>query len=216
MTVIAIDGVVASGKSAVGRRVAEALGLPFVDTGLFYRVLTRLALDQGIEPADAQALTRLAETTPIHVEGARVEAGGADLGGRLYDAEVAAAVSQVSAVAGVRAALVPQQRALGRDGVVMAGRDIGSVIFPDADFKFFLTASLEERVRRRALQYGRRGESADSLVMAREVAARDRADSRRPVAPMKPAPDAEIVDTDGLDLEQVVAVLLHRIRAGRP
>lgn len=212
MTVVAIDGVVASGKSAVGRRVAQALGLPFVDTGLFYRALTRLALDRGIGAADAAGLAALAGDTEVTVAGEHVTAGGQDLTGRLYDAEVGAAVSEVSAVPGVRAALVPQQRALGEGGVVMAGRDIGTVVFPDADFKFYLTASLEERVRRRAAQYGRRGERADTQVMAREVAARDRADSERPVAPLRPAADAIVVQTDGLDLDQVVGFLLERIR----
>ena len=215
MTVIAIDGAVASGKSAVGRRVAEALGLPFVDTGLFYRALTRLALDRRLDPAGEQALTGLAETTPIEVEGEHVRAGGEDLTGRLYDAEVGGAVSEVSAFAGVRAAMVRQQRALARDGVVMAGRDIGTVVFPDAEFKFFLTATLDERVRRRAVQYGRRGEPADPTVMAQEVAARDRADSERAVAPLRPAADAEVVSTDGLTLDQVVELLLARIRRAR-
>jgi cytidylate kinase len=212
VTVVAIDGVVASGKSAVGRRVAQALRLPFVDTGLFYRALTRLALDRGIDPGDEEELARLAATVPIAVDGERVAAGGLDLTGRLYDAEVGEAVSEVSAVPGVRSALVPQQRALGHGGVVMAGRDIGTVVFPEADFKFFLTASLEERVRRRSLQYGRRGETADPAVMAREVAARDRADSERPVAPLRAAPDAVVVETDGLDLDEVVDLLLRRIR----
>ena len=211
--IVAIDGAVASGKSAVGRRVAEALGLPFVDTGLFYRALTRLALDQGISPGDAEGLARLAAATPVDVAGEHVAAAGEDLTGRLYDAEVGAAVSAVSAVPGVRAALVPQQRALGRTGVVMAGRDIGTVVFPEADLKFFLTASLEERVRRRAAQYGRRGETADAAVMAREVAARDRADSERPVAPLRPAADAIVVETDGLDLDQVVRLLVDHVRA---
>lgn len=212
--VVAIDGVVASGKSAVGRRVAERLGLPFVDTGLFYRALTRLALDRGIGVADARELTRLAESTPIRVEGEHVEAAGQDLTGRLYDSEVSAAASEISAVAGVRAALVPQQRALGHHGVVMAGRDIGTVVFPNADFKFFLTASLQERLRRRGRQYERRGEAFNRDVMAHEVAERDRADSQRAVAPLRAADDAVVVETDGLDLEQVVDLLLRRIAEG--
>jgi CMP/dCMP kinase len=211
MTIIAIDGVVASGKSAVGRRVAEHLRLPFVDSGLFYRALTRLALDRGVDLHDAKALTDLAESTDVQVDGDHVVAAGVDLTGRLYDSEVGSGVSPLAAVAGVRAAMVPQQRRLGAGGVVMAGRDIGTVVFPDADFKFFLTASLEERMRRRALQYGRRGEKADEAAMLRDVAARDRYDSERTVAPLRPAEDAEVVDTDGRGLDEVVELLLSRI-----
>ena len=210
--IVAIDGVVASGKSAVGRRLAIALGLPFVDTGLFYRALTKVALDRGVSPEDAEALTRLAEEVELEVDGERVTAGGQDLTGRLYGPEVGVAVSQVAAVAGVRAALVPQQRRLAGRGVVMAGRDIGTVVFPDADFKFFLTASLEERVRRRAAQFRRRGEAADEAALRRDVAARDQADSGRAVAPLRPAADALVVETDGLDLEAVVTLLLARVR----
>jgi len=148
------------------------------------------------------------------VDGERVTDGGEDLTGRLYGGDVGAAVSRVAAVAGVRAALAPQQRRLGQAGVVMAGRDIGTVIFPEADHKFFLTASVEERVRRRAAQFEKRGESADPAAMRTDVMARDRADSGRAVAPLKPAPNAVVVDTDGLDLDDVVGVLLAKIRGG--
>lgn len=210
---MAIDGVVASGKSAIGRRVAEALGLPFVDSGLFYRALTRLALDRGIAVDDEAALTSLAESTAVEVHGEDVRADGQELTGRLYDGDVGRAVSAVAAVPGVREALVPQQRGLGEHGVVMAGRDIGTVIFPGADFKFFLTASLDERMRRRAAQYGRRGEAADEAALLAEVAARDRLDSERKVAPLRPAADADVINTDGLGLDEVVDLLLRRIGA---
>lgn len=210
--IVAIDGVVASGKSAAGRRLAEKLGLRFVDSGLFYRALTRLALDRGIDPHDETRLTDLARATEVHVDGDCVVAAGEDLTGRLYDGDVGVAVSPLAAIAGVREAMVPQQRRLGAGGVVMAGRDIGTVVFPDADHKFFLTASLEERMRRRAAQYGRRGERADEAAMLRDVAARDRYDSERTVAPLRPAPDAEVIDTDGLTLDDVVDLLLRRIR----
>lgn len=211
--IVAIDGVVASGKSAIGRRVAEALGLPFVDSGLFYRGLTRLALDRGIAVADPAALTALAESTAVEIQGENVRADGQELTGRLYDGDVGRAVSAVAAVPGVREALAPQQRRLGEHGVVMAGRDIGTVIFPAADFKFFLTASLDERMRRRAAQYGRRGEAADEAVLLAEVAARDRLDSERKVAPLRPAADADVINTDGLGIEEVVDLLLRRIGA---
>lgn len=212
--IVAIDGVVASGKSAVGRRLAAALGIPFVDSGLFYRALTRLALDRGLDMHDAAALTELARATEVSVDGDHVEAAGQDLTGRLYDNEVGVAVSPLAAVPGVREAMVPQQRRRGRGGVVMAGRDIGTVVFPDADHKFFLTAGLEERMRRRAAQYGRRGERADEAAMLRDVAARDRYDSERTVAPLRPAEDALVIDTDGLSLDEVVDLLLRAVREG--
>jgi cytidylate kinase len=204
---------VASGKSAVGRRLAAELGLPFIDTGLFYRAVTKVALDRGVELDDEEGLAGLAETLDVQVEGDQVSADGQDLTGRLYGPEVGGAVSRVAAIAGVRSALVPKQRLLAGTGVVMAGRDIGTVVFPDADFKFFLTASLDERVRRRAAQFERRGERADAAALLRDVQARDRADSRRAVAPLRAAADAEVVDTDGLDLDQVVELLASRIRS---
>jgi len=159
--IIAIDGGVASGKSAVGRRVAEALGLPFVDSGLMYRAITRLAAERGVDPHDSEAVARLAQSTGIKLDGERVSADGVDLTHGIYDADHAEALPLISAIPGVRDALVAQQRRMGRTGVVMAGRDIGTVVFPDADHKFFLVATLDEKVRRRAAQYERRGERVD-------------------------------------------------------
>ena len=210
--IIAIDGGVASGKSAVGRRVAEQLGLPFIDSGLMYRALTRLAATRGIDPHDAGAMTDLAESTPIRIAGERVWAGGTELTAGIYDADDADALPVVSAIPGVRKALVEQQRQMAKGGVVMAGRDIGTVVFPDAEHKFFLVASLDEKTRRRKAQYERRGERVDDAAMRREVAERDRIDSERPVAPLKPAEDAVIIDTDHLDLEQVVDRIVGAVR----
>ena len=212
--IVAIDGGVASGKSAVGRRVAEALGLPFADSGLMYRVITRLASERGIDPRDSQAVTRLARSTEIKLDGDRVWADGVDLTEGIYDADHAEALPLISAIPGVREALVDQQRRMGRTGVVMAGRDIGTVVFPDAGHKFFLVASLDEKVRRRAAQYERRGERVDHEAMRKEVEERDRVDTQRAVAPLRPAPDALVIDTDRLDIEQVVDLILQHIRAG--
>ena len=210
--IVAIDGGVATGKSAVGRRVAEALGLPFVDTGLMYRAIAALALDEGVDPKAGAELTRLAGRVPIRVDGRRVWAGEREMTDRIYSPEISGVVSYVAKVAGVRLAMVAQQRALGRGGVVMAGRDIGTVVFPDADFKFFLVAGVEERVRRRARQMQERGEPVDEAAMRAEVVARDELDSKRSVAPLRPAEDATIIDTDELDLDGVVRVILDRIR----
>jgi cytidylate kinase len=210
--IVAIDGGVASGKSAVGKRVAEALGLSFVDSGLMYRAVTRIAADRGADPRDADAITRLAESTDVKIDGERVWANGVDLTEGIYDADYADALPLISAIPGVRQALVTQQRSLGGgDGVVMAGRDIGTVVFPKADHKFFLVASLDEKVRRRAAQYERRGERVDEEAMRKEVEERDRVDTHRAVAPLRPAPDAVVIDTDRLDVDQVVDLILKRI-----
>ncbi len=214
--IIAIDGGVASGKSAVGRRVAEAVGLPFVDSGLMYRAITRLAAERGIDPHDSEAATRLAQSTEIKLDGERVWADGADLTHGIYDADHAEALPLISAIPGVREALVAQQRRMGRTGVVMAGRDIGTVVFPDADHKFFLVASLDEKVRRRAAQYERRGERVDHEAMRKEVEERDRVDTQRAVAPLRPAPDAVVIDTDRLDIDRVVDLILKNIAERRP
>jgi cytidylate kinase len=209
--IIAIDGGVASGKSAVGKRVAEALGLPFVDSGLMYRAVTKLAAERGIEPSHMDALTELAMRSEFKVDGDRVWADGVELTDGIFDVDHMEALPRISAIPGVREALVAQQRRLGQRGVVMAGRDIGTVVFPDADRKFFLTASLEEKVRRRAAQYEKRGEHVDQEAMRKEVDARDRVDTERAVAPLRPASDAIIVDTDALTVDEVVDTILKHI-----
>ncbi len=213
--IIAIDGGVASGKSAVGKRVAEALGLPFVDSGLMYRAVTKLAAERALDPGDVDALIELATHTELKLDGERIWADGVDLSPGIFDADHMDALPRVSAISGVRDALVAQQRRLGRRGVVMAGRDIGTVVFPDADFKFFLTASLEEKVRRRAAQYQKRGEAVDEEAMRREVEARDRVDTERAVAPLRPASDAILIDTDRLTVDEVVGGILQHIREHR-
>jgi len=209
--IIAIDGGVASGKSAVGKRLAEALGLRFVDSGLMYRAVTKLAAARGIDPADAEAVTELARSVELAVDGERVWADGVELTDGIFDADHMDALPRISAIPGVREALVAQQRRLRQGGVVMAGRDIGTVVFSDADHKFFLTASLEEKVRRRAAQYEKRGENVDEEAMRKEVEARDRVDTERAVAPLRPAGDAIVIDTDELTVDQVVDTILERI-----
>jgi cytidylate kinase len=211
--IVTIDGGVASGKSAVGRRVAEKLGLPFVDSGLMYRAVARLAGERGIDPQDAEAITKLAETTRLRIDGERVWADGQELTDSIYDTDYADVLPVVAATAGVRKALVEQQRRMGDSGVVMAGRDIGTVVFPNAEHKFFLVASLDEKVRRRAAQYERRGERVDEESMRKEVELRDRVDSERPIAPLRPAPDAIVIDTDHLDVDQVVDRIVEAVKA---
>jgi len=190
---------------------ADALGLPFVDSGLMYRAITRLAAERRIDPQDSDATTALAHGTPIRIDGERVWAGGKELTEGIYDSDFADALPVISATPGVREALVAQQRQMGERGVVMAGRDIGTVVFPDAEHKFFLTASLAEKVRRRAAQYERRGEAVDEEAMRKEVELRDRVDSERAVAPLKPAEDAVVINTDDLSLDDVVDAIITEI-----
>jgi cytidylate kinase len=210
--IVAIDGPAGSGKSAVGKRVAAALGLPFVDSGLMYRAIACLAGERGIDLADGAALARLAHKVQVHVDGPAVRVDDTDYTGRVYDPELSEAASRVAKVAGVRLALVAQQRRMGRGGVVMAGRDIGTVVFPDAGDKFFLTASVEERARRRAAQIEARGERADPEELRKEVLERDRRDSQRSVSPMRPAEDSALIDTDHMTLDQVVGDVVRQIR----
>ena len=209
---VAVDGPAGAGKSAVGRRVAEVLGLPFVDSGLFYRAVAWLANEEGIPSADVQRLVAIASRPDLRVEGGRVYAGDRDLTDLVYRPEINENLSAISQVAEVRDAINERQRRRAANrGVVMAGRDIGTVVFPDTPSKFFLTAGLAERVRRRLAQKAKRGERADAAEMEREIAARDIADSTRAVAPLRPAPDAVIIDTDGLDVDQVVERIVERI-----
>jgi cytidylate kinase len=212
--IVAIDGGAASGKSAVGRRVAEAIGLPFVDSGLMYRAVTKLAEQRGVDVGDSDAVGELARSVDLKIDGPRIWADRVELTDGIYDAGQANALPRVSAIPGVRDALVAQQRRLARGGVVMAGRDIGTVVFPHADHKFFLTADLDERVRRRAAQFEKRGERVDVDAMRREVESRDRVDANRAVAPLRPANDAIIIETDRLEVEEVVDLILHKIREG--
>ena len=211
--IVAIDGGVASGKSAVGRRVARSLALPFVDSGLMYRAVTRMATERGIDPHDSKAVANLTRSVAIKIDGEHVWADGVELTEGIYDADYADALPLISAIPEVRQALVEQQRRMGDSGVVMAGRDIGTVVFPDADYKFFLTASLDEKVRRRAAQFERRGERVDEEAMRKEVEARDRVDMEREVAPLRPADDAVVIDTDHLGVDSVVDRILERVRA---
>lgn len=211
--IIAIDGPAASGKSTLGQKLAQALGYLYFDTGVMYRAITWLALKQGLEISDEAAITQLAESTPIDVRPPSVQDGRAydvildtqDITWEIRSAEVEAHVSPVSAYAGVRKALSAQQRRIGMRGeVVMVGRDIGTVVLPNADIKIYLDASVEERARRRHEELRQRGEPADYEVILQAMRRRDQIDSNRQVAPLRAAKDAFILCSDGLDIEQVL------------
>jgi CMP/dCMP kinase len=195
---IAIDGPAGAGKSTVSRRVAERLGLQRLDTGAMYRSVAWEALHQGVDPTDAAAVARIATDADIEVA-TTVTINGTDVTHEIRTPAVSRAVSIVAANPEVRRALVQRQRswAAERDGGVVEGRDIGSVVFPDATVKIYLTASPDERARRRG-----RDESPDG------VARRDRLDSTRQASPLTQAPDAHVLDTTGRSVEDVVEEVL--------
>ena len=211
-SIIAIDGPAASGKSTLGLRLAQALHYLFFDTGVMYRAVTWLTLDRGIDVNDEAAVTALAENVPIEVAPASVRDGrtcdvlvqGKDITWQTRTPDVERYVSVVSAYRGVRAAMSQQQRRIGQRGkIVMVGRDIGTVVLPDADLKIYLDASAEERAKRRYEEILARGGEADYAEILAKVKERDRIDSTRDVAPLRIAEDAVVLDSDHLTADEV-------------
>ncbi|HEY74508.1 MAG: (d)CMP kinase [Chloroflexi bacterium] len=211
---IAIDGPASSGKSTVGELLAQRLGYLYFDTGVMYRAVTWAALDRDIPIEDEPAVTALAQqlrikVTPPTLDDGRqytVLADGTDVTWAIRAPEVNGNVSPVSAYAGVREALVRQQRQVAAQGpVVMVGRDIGTVVLPDAELKVYLDASVEERARRRWLEEQARGKEVDYDVVLASMRRRDGIDSTRQVSPLRVAEDAVVLDTTGLSIEDVLA-----------
>ena len=220
-SIIAIDGPAASGKSTVGAAVAEQLGYLYFDTGVMYRVVTSVALSRSIPIADEKAVTNLAEQVkidflPPNISDGRqftILADGRDITWDIRTRAVDANVSPVSAYAGVRSAMTVQQRRIGQQGrVVMVGRDIGTVVLPEADLKIYLDASEEERARRRYKERLERGEQVEFESVLREIRNRDQIDSSRSVAPLKQADDAIYIDSTGMTVAQVVERLLELVK----
>lgn len=207
---IAVDGSAASGKSTVGRRLAERLGYAFLDTGVMYRAVTYAALERKTGLEDSAALGDLARSLPIDVSledrgGTRITIKGEDVTDMLRSQNVEDHVSIVSRAPQVREALVALQREIAtRHPIVMAGRDIGTVVLPDADLKIYLDASIEERARRRYADFLASGQKVSEEIVLEDIRRRDRIDSEREVSPLRPAADAAIIATDGLTLEQVM------------
>jgi len=218
--VVAIDGPAGAGKSTVSRRLAEVLGYRYVDTGAMYRVIGVLAADRHIDLTDSAALAALCDAT--HMEFIErngqlcTRADGRDLSAAIRTAAAGQLASKVSAVAAVRERLVAKQRAMGAGGaVVMEGRDIGTVVFPDAPVKIFLDASATERARRRASELQGRGLAADVEEIAREIAERDARDRGRAHSPLQPAADAVVVDTTDKTIDEVVSSLRALVQTRR-
>lgn len=218
---IAIDGPAASGKSTIGLRLANALDYLFFDTGVMYRAVTWLALERGLDIRDEFAVTALAEEAQIDVAPASKADGrtsdvlvnGQDITWEIRSRNVDANVSPVSVYRGVRSALTEQQRRIGQRGkVVMVGRDIGTVVLPDADLKIYLDASAEERAKRRYAEILARGGKADYEEILKVVRERDRIDSTRAVAPLKAADDAVVVDSDKLTADEVFEQVLALVK----
>jgi cytidylate kinase len=212
--VVTIDGPAGVGKSTVGRAVAKALKLPFLDTGIFYRALTLAAFRQGLRPEDAGALSELARTFRVEVntdaaaEGWRARMDGTDLDLELWDPQLAPLLARVASLGAVRQALLELQRAAGRQGVVAVGRDTGTVVFPEADRKFYLDAAPEVRLERRRRELSRRGLPTPDALMAEEVIDRDRVDRQRADAPLAVPPGAVVIDTGQLTAREVSARVL--------
>ena len=216
--VIAIDGPAASGKSTTARLVAERLGYMHLDTGAMYRAVTLKVLRAGISPDDQRAVSELAQTTSVEFRRSdgtvRVLLDGEDVTGEIRRPEVTGAVRAVSSYAGVRTAMVREQRRLGRDGgIVLEGRDIGTVVFPDADLKFFMIAGLDARARRRMLEMRGQGVEAQFEDLVRDIQRRDSYDSTRQESPLRKAVDAVVIDTSEMTIEEQVEVVVEAARA---
>ena len=217
--IIAIDGPSGSGKSTLGRMLARELNLLYLDTGSMYRAVALAVIDAGIDPADRDAVTSLANRIDINLEGdpdsLRVSIDGRDVTDQIRTESVTAMSSIVSTIPGVRRAMVERQRTMGRRGAVLNGRDIGTVVFPDADVKFFLTAVPEERAERRFKE--------DQLISASpttfaqtlsEMIERDRRDSTRADSPLKAAEDAILIDSTGKTIMEVFQQMMEMIANG--
>ncbi|MBS0569264.1 MAG: (d)CMP kinase [Proteobacteria bacterium] len=219
--VLTIDGPSGSGKGTISRRVADALGWHLLDSGAIYRAVGFAAGMEGVDLSDAEAVTRCAISARIGFRDpkdgreTRVIVNGLDATDEIRTETCGAAASAIAAIPGVRAALFDKQRAFRKaPGLVADGRDMGTVIFPDAHYKVFLTASAEERAKRRHKQLKEKGLGVTLAALLREIQARDARDADRVVAPLRPAADAVLIESTGMSIQQVVAAVLKLAQRG--
>ncbi|MDZ4165673.1 MAG: (d)CMP kinase [Smithellaceae bacterium] len=218
--VATIDGPAGAGKSTVARMLAKRLSLLYLDTGALYRAVAFLAIEDGLSLDDETALGSLCEKIKIEILTddltTRVIVDGADISAKIRTEEVSLAASKVSAYSMVRKALLHFQRAIGeRGGIVAEGRDMGTVVFPDADFKFFLDADMSERAKRRYHELCDRAETVDLAGLEKDIMCRDRQDREREIAPLKPAPEAIIIDSTDIPAQLVVEKMVRAIATRR-
>jgi cytidylate kinase len=213
--IIAIDGPSGSGKSTLGRMLARELNLLYIDTGSMYRAVALATIEAGIDPNDTEAVTTLASSADIDLEGdpdsLKVLLNGREVTEEIRSESVTAMSSVVSTIPGVRRAMVARQRALGRRGAVLNGRDIGTVVFPDADIKFFLDAAPKERAERRFKEDRLTHSDVSFEQTLAEMVERDRRDSTRADSPLKVADDAIVVDSSGLSIQQVFERMMEHV-----
>ena len=211
---VAIDGPAGAGKSTIAKRVAARLGFTYIDSGAMYRAVALWALRQNVDPGDMHRMEQLAMAAEIELSPGRIRLNGEDVTDAIRTPEVSGGASKVAVIPSVRRALVAKQRLMGeRSSVVMEGRDIGTVVFPDADVKVFLDADPRERVRRRLEDVRAGGEEIPESALAAQMKERDQRDSTRADGPLAQAPDAAYLDSTSLTVEEVEEAILKIVRS---
>jgi cytidylate kinase len=211
--IVAIDGPAGAGKSTIAKRLADRLGFTYIDTGAMYRAVALWAVRQGVDFDDSHRMEQLALASEIELAPGRIQLNREDVTAAIRTPEVTNGASRIAVIPGVRRAMVAKQREIGQKvSVVMEGRDIGTVVFPNADVKVFLDATLEERVRRRLLESHRKGDEISESVLAAQMKERDNRDSTRADAPLAQAPDAVYLDSTHLSEDEVAEAILKMVR----